>query len=125
MSHARRPPPLPRELLLAAAVALALAVGAVFGLLSAFDRGDEHVADEAALRIESRRSAPPRRSRASQGSARTVSTGQGASRTVRSATLPSSTCLSPLSPLVPITIRSASRRSTSSRMAAIGELSRT
>jgi hypothetical protein len=58
MSHARRPPPFPREVLLAAAVALALAVGAVFGLLRAFDQDDPDVADEAAARIESRASAP-------------------------------------------------------------------
>ena len=50
----------------------------------------------------------------------TVSTGQGACCTTRSAMLPSSRCLSPERPRVPITIRSACWRSASSSITVAG-----
>jgi hypothetical protein len=52
----------------------------------------------------------------------TVITGQDASRTVRSATLPSSTCFIPVRPRVPITIKSEGSDSASSRMAVTGAI---
>ena len=76
-------------------------------------RGAPRARSPSATRILRSRSAPPRL---------TVSTGQGAARTVRSATEPSSACLIPVSPRLPITIRSASARSAAAAIAKPGHV---